>query len=92
MKPWVYVAAVFLPGGCLLLLASWIRRRLRDVEDLMLAGKIVPPVVKFAGHDDALRVRTIARRKAADAIRSRSNRVASGERLGSLLKVAGRND
>lgn len=87
MKPWVYVAAVILPGGCLLLLAYWIRRRLRDAEDPMLAGKIVPPVVKFAGHDDALRVRTIARRKAADAIRTRAGHIESGAPVSDVLRL-----
>jgi len=77
---------LLLPGGSLIYLAVWLRRRWMAREAATVAALIVPPRQVFAGQDDALRVRTEARRKAADAIRARAAHVESGARVSDVLR------
>ena len=48
------------------------------------------PVPRFEGHDEALRLRTEARRKAADGIRRRAASVESGAKVSDVLRVVKR--
>lgn len=90
MKAWTLAALFLLPGGSLIILAFWLRRRLHAREsDPNIARLIVPPIYRkgMTTHDEALRLRTEARRKAADAIRSRAAHVESGAPVKDVLRM-----
>ncbi len=59
----------------------WFSRR-----DDLIDTLITAPVYKWDRQDDALRVRTEARRKAADAMRARAAHVESGEPVSTILR------
>ncbi len=73
------VALVLLVSGLIL---AWLRRRRRVAwhEADTLAARIVPPVYKpgMTRMDDRLRVRSLARRQAADSLKARARSVDSG--------------
>lgn len=49
--------------------------------------EIRPPVYRFTGSDEALAVRTRARRTASDAMRARAARVDGGAKVGDVLRM-----
>lgn len=90
MKAWTLAALFLLPGGCLIALAFWLHRRLRAREsDSMITRLILPPIYGkgMETHDDALRVKTEVRRKAAAAIRMRAAHVESGAPVKDVLRL-----
>jgi len=62
-----------------------------DVGDPVIDTLIVPPVLKYAGADEALRHRTQQRRAAAEAIRRRADAVESGVAVSKVLTMAKRS-
>lgn len=91
MKAWILAGlALLLPGSTIVLVAFWLRRRLRTRDvDPTIDALIVPPIYGkgMETHDDALRVKTEARRKAADAIRTRAAHVESGAPVKDVLRM-----
>lgn len=90
MKTWPFVLVVLLAlGGFLVgvyVVARWLRQRATAREVARIDGLIRPPVLKFAKHDDNLRLRTEQRRKAADGLRTRAAHVDSGSSVSDLLR------
>ncbi len=76
------LAALCLGAGLALSCAVWRgrHRRLETREADTLAARIVPPVYKpgMTTMDDRLRVRSLARRQAADSLKARARSVDSG--------------
>ncbi len=72
--PWL--AALVLPGGSILAIVygwRWLQRQ--RSSDPKIDRYIVPPVQKFAGHDEALAQRTRARREHAEQIKAEGRRL-----------------
>jgi hypothetical protein len=96
MKGWTTLALVCLPGGCVIGLLFWIRRRWiahleQQVEDLRIAeGLIKKPVQRFTKNDDDLRVRTKLKRDAAARLKKRAHKVESGDSVSDILRVVNR--
>jgi hypothetical protein len=64
----------------------WWPFRRRSRTTFKTIESIKPPTYIFTGHDDALRQRTEARRKAAEGLRTRANHVDSGEAVSNILR------
>ncbi len=64
------------------------RRRVAWHEADTLAARIVPPVYKpgMTMMDDRLRVRSLARRQAADSLKARARHVDSGSPVSQILR------
>lgn len=91
MKPWVLAAvAVILPGGWLVALAVWLRRRWLARDARAVDALIKPPRPVFEGSDEGLRQRTEKRRQAANGIRGRAARVESGSPVSDVLRLVKR--
>lgn len=91
MKPWVPIALVILmPGGWILALAWWLRRRWVRRSAQHADTLIRPPIWRFRRSDDTLRVKTEQRRKAADGIRQRAVHIESGATAADVLKLVRR--
>lgn len=86
---WRWLLLLVLPGGgCVLtlLVLRWLRRRLvTDPIDRL----IVPPVQKFAGHDEALAHRTRARREHADRIKAEGRKLETRDDGRSRIHLVG---
>jgi flagellar basal body-associated protein FliL len=72
-------------------LVAWLCQRSLGRQDRNTADLIKPPVYKFYGQDDALRVRAEQRRKAAGALRSHAARVESGVRPADVVRFGRRS-
>lgn len=84
MRAWLLLAvAIVVSGGGLVALAVLLRRRWLAAQQPPV---IAPPRQIFTGHDEGARLRTEARRKAADAIRSRAAHVETGARVSDVLR------
>lgn len=88
MTRWLaLLAAVVLPGGLVIAAVVWLRRRwLANRAADLLITPLGPQHYRFTGHDEALRLRTEARRKAAAGIRTRANLVESGAPVSDVLR------
>lgn len=79
---------LLLPGGSILFAIVWLRRRWIARDAAAIDALIVPPTygAGMTKQNDALRLRTEARRKAADAIRSRAAHVETGASVSDVLR------
>ncbi len=69
----------------------WKAQHQQQIADLRHAeGLIKKPVQVFAGHDDALRIRTELKRDAAARLKKRAHKVESGESVSDILRVVNR--
>ncbi len=86
MRAWWPWLLLLMPGGSLIALGVWLRRRWLAREAAAIDARIQPPIQLFKGQDDALRVRTKKRREAADGIRSRAAHVETGAPVSDVLR------
>ena len=90
MKPWSLLAvAVFVPGGCLIALGVWLRRRWLARAAVSVDALIVPPVPRFEGHDDSLRLQSERRRAAVEDKKRQAAQIASGQPVESRIRIVG---
>lgn len=90
MTRWWYLAALVVPGGSVIVLAAWLRRRWLAREAAQIDALIKNPRPVFLGADENLEVRARARRDIADQVKRRSALIASGSSSASVLKIARR--
>jgi hypothetical protein len=88
VRTWLLTAAaIIVPGGAIVALVVWLRRRWLARAAARLNAQIKPPRPIYTAHDDSLRRRTVARRKAADGIRQRAVRVETGSPVSDVLRL-----
>lgn len=94
MKVWLGLVAIFVPGGSVIALGLWLRRRwlarARAQVDAAIAEQAEKLYYTFTRADEQLETRARVRRDIADSIRRKSSAVASGSTSGSLLKMVKR--
>lgn len=87
MKAWWPLLLVLVPGGSLIALGLYLRRRLRAEDVAEINGLIKAPRPVFVGADESLEVKARARREIADQVKKRSALIASGSSSASVLKM-----
>lgn len=91
MTRWLWLLA--LPLGSVLYAGIWLRRRWIASEEASERARVDAAIAAkgqrqiFTGHDESLRLKTEARRRAADAIRSRAAHVESGAKAADVLRI-----
>lgn len=87
MTRWWPLAVLVLIGGLAITAGVWLRRRSLARDLTRVIAEIRPPTYRFTGLDEPLRKRTEAKRKAADAIRSRAALVETGAPVSDVLRL-----
>ena len=73
-----YLLVVLLPGGALIALAVYLRRRWIARDAALVDALIVPPTPKFTGADESLTAKAARRRAHVDARTREAAAIASG--------------
>lgn len=91
VKAWWILLAVVVPGGSLLTLAVWLRKRWLAREAAQIAQAIAAQrkalYYTYVGHDEGVDLQSRIRRDVAGRMRRRAAAVVSGSTSAEVLKI-----